>query len=132
MLRFSSRRMVVKRGTRIARMMEHERWYRVFSATCVGVSLATETGLTESVEDVSYLDKVFAPVIVMPAVPKIDRRRYVTKKDLVKCGYTRRVSSIDAVGVKHAQCESFLMMTDPETELASSWQVMTIRDKLSE
>ena len=24
----------------------------------------------------------------MPAVPKIDRRRYVTKKDLVKCGYT--------------------------------------------
>ena len=27
----------VKRGTRIARMMEHERWDRVFSATCVGV-----------------------------------------------------------------------------------------------
>ena len=34
-LQFSSRR--VKRGTRIARMMEHERWDRVFSATCVGV-----------------------------------------------------------------------------------------------
>ena len=27
----------VKRGTRIARMMKHERWDRVFSATCVGV-----------------------------------------------------------------------------------------------
>ena len=27
----------VKRGTRIARMMEQERWDRVFSAICVGV-----------------------------------------------------------------------------------------------
>ena len=27
----------VKRGTRIAKMMEHERWDRLFSATCVGV-----------------------------------------------------------------------------------------------
>ena len=27
----------VKRGTRIARMLEHERWDRVFGATCVGV-----------------------------------------------------------------------------------------------
>ena len=29
-----------------------------------------------------------APMIEMPAVPKTDRRRYVTKKDLVKYGYT--------------------------------------------
>ena len=29
-----------------------------------------------------------APVIVMPAVPRVDRRRYVTKRDLVKYGYT--------------------------------------------
>ena len=28
----------LKRGTRIARMMEHERWDRVFSATCTRVS----------------------------------------------------------------------------------------------
>ena len=28
------------------------------------------------------------PVIVMPAVPKTDRRRYVTNRDLVKYGYT--------------------------------------------
>ena len=27
-------------------------------------------------------------MIVMPAVPKTDRRRYVTKRDLVKYGYT--------------------------------------------
>ena len=27
----------VKRGTRIARMLEHERWDRVFSVTCSGV-----------------------------------------------------------------------------------------------
>ena len=40
----------VKRGTRISRMMEHQRWYRVFRATCVGVSLAIETGSTESGE----------------------------------------------------------------------------------
>ena len=36
----------VKRGTSIARMMEHERGDRVFSAACVGVSLAVETGST--------------------------------------------------------------------------------------
>ena len=29
-----------------------------------------------------------APVIVMPVVPRVDRRRYVTKRDLVKYGYT--------------------------------------------
>ena len=27
----------VKMGTRIARMLEHERWDRVLSATCIGV-----------------------------------------------------------------------------------------------
>ena len=33
-------------------------------------------------------DQGVALVIVMPAVPKFDRRRYVTKRDLVKYGYT--------------------------------------------
>ena len=33
-------------------------------------------------------DQGVAPVIVMPAVPKVDRRRYVTKRDLVRYGYT--------------------------------------------
>ena len=58
-------------------------------------------------------DQGVAPVIVMLAVPKVDRRRCVTKKDLVKYGYTD-------------ECQAC-------TQLASSsWQVMTIRDKLSE
>ena len=33
-------------------------------------------------------DQGVALVIVMPAVPRVDRRRYVTKRDLVKYGYT--------------------------------------------
>ena len=55
-------------------------------------SLAVETGSTESGETCCYpeaeADQGVAPVIVMPAVPKVDRRRYVTKRDLVKYGYT--------------------------------------------
>ena len=47
-------------------------------------SLAIETGSTESGET----EQGVAPVIVMPAVPKTDRRRYVTKRDLVKYGFT--------------------------------------------
>ena len=33
-------------------------------------------------------EKGVALVIVMPAVPKVDRRRYVTKRDLVKYGFS--------------------------------------------
>ena len=44
-------------------------------------------------------DQGVAPVVVMPAVPRVDRRRYVTKRDLVKYGYTGRMSSMHAVGV---------------------------------
>ena len=33
-------------------------------------------------------DQGFAPVIVMPAVPRVAWRRYVTKRDIVKNGYT--------------------------------------------
>ena len=33
-------------------------------------------------------DQGVAPVIVMPAAPRTDRRRYVTKRDLAKYGYT--------------------------------------------
>ena len=96
----------VKRGTRIARMMEHERWDRVFSATCVGVPWQLrpdQRHLVRPVVPEAETEQGVAPVIVMLAVPKIDRRRYVTKRDLVKCG---RVSSMHAVGVRHAQCES--------------------------
>ena len=40
----------VKRGTRVARMMERERWDRVFSATCVGVPWQLRPRSTESGE----------------------------------------------------------------------------------
>ena len=81
----------VKRGTKIARMMEHERWDRVFSATCVGVPWQLKRGQRNLVKPVvpeAEAEQGVAPVIMMPAVPKVDRRRYVTKRDLVKYGYT--------------------------------------------
>ena len=81
----------VKRGTRIARMMEHGRWDRVFSATCVGVPWQLrpdQRNLVRPVVPEAEADQGVAPVIVMPAVPRVDRRRYVTKRDLVKYGYT--------------------------------------------
>ena len=81
----------VKRGARIARMMEHERWDRVFTATCVGVPWqlrSDQRNLVRPVVHEAEAEQGVAPVIVMPAAPKVDRRRYVTKRDLVKYGYT--------------------------------------------
>ena len=81
----------VKRGTRIARMLEHERWDRVFSATCVGVPWQLrpdQRNLARPVVLEAEADQGVALVIVMPAIPKTDRRRYVTKRDLVKYGHT--------------------------------------------
>ena len=81
----------VKRGTRIALMMEHERWDRVFSATCIGVPWQLrpdQRNLVRPVVPEAEADEGVAPVIVMPAVPRVDRRRHVTKRDLVKSGYT--------------------------------------------
>ena len=81
----------VKRGTSITRMMEHERWDRVFSATCVGVPWQLrpdQRNLVRPVVPEAEADQGVAPVIVMPAFPRVDRRRYVTKRDLVKYGYT--------------------------------------------
>ena len=75
----------VKRGTRIARMTEHERWDRVFSATCVGVPWKLrpdQRNLVRPVVPDAEADQGVAPVIVMLAVPKVDRRRYVTKEIL--------------------------------------------------
>ena len=76
----------LKRGTKIARMMEHERWDRVFSATCVGVPWQLRPDQRSLVRFV--VPEAVALVIVMLAVPKTDRRRYITKRDLVKYGYT--------------------------------------------
>ena len=81
----------VKRGTKMAIMMEHERWDRVFSATCVGVPWQLrpdQRNLVRPVVPEAEAEQGVAPVIVIPAVPKVDRRRYVTKRDLVKYGYT--------------------------------------------
>ena len=43
-------------------------------------------------------------MIVMPADPRVDRKRYVTKRDLAKYGYARG-SSMHAIGSRHAQRE---------------------------
>ena len=73
----------VKRGTRIARMLEHERWNGVFSARCIGNPWQLRTdqrNLARLVVPEAEADQGVAPVIVMLAVPKTDRRRYVTKR----------------------------------------------------
>ena len=96
--------------------------------------MAVEAGSAESVRpDVSEAEaeQSVAPVIVMPAVPKFDRRRYVTKRDLVKYVYTdecqactQLASGMHNVKVLHDdRCRD---------RIGDSWQVMTIRDKLSE
>ena len=113
-LQFSSRRMVVKRGTRIAIMMEHERSDRVFSATCVGV---------RPVVPEAEADQGVALVIVMLSVPRVDRQKI--RHEERSCEVWVQTS------VKHARsCRRactlgrFLMTTDAETALASSWQGM--------
>ena len=70
--------------------MEHERGDRVFSAACVGVLWQLrpdQRNLVRLVALEAGTDQGVALVIVMPAVPRVDRRRYVTKKDLGKYGY---------------------------------------------
>ena len=72
-------------------MMEHERWNRVFSATCVGVLWQLrldQRNLARLEVFEAEADQGVAPVVVMLAVPKTDRKRYVTKRGLVKYGYT--------------------------------------------
>ena len=71
----------VERGTRLARMLEHERWDRVFSATCVEVPWQLrpdQRNLVRLVVLVAEADQCVAPVIVMLAAPRTNRR-YVTK-----------------------------------------------------
>ena len=78
----------VKRGTRIARMLEHERWDRVFSATCVGVPWKLrpdQRNLARLVVPVAEADQGVAPVIVMLAVPRVERQRMMIRDKLNEC-----------------------------------------------
>ena len=89
-------------------MLEHERWDRLFSATCIGVPWQLrpdQRNLARLVVPEAQADQGVAPVIVTPAAPRTDRRRCVMKRDLVKFGYTDQMSSMHAVGVRHALCE---------------------------
>ena len=62
----------VKRGTRIARMLEHERWDRVFSATFVGVPWQLRSDQRNLVRPVvPEAEQGVAPVIVMPLFRKL-------------------------------------------------------------
>ena len=72
-------------------MLEHERWDRVFSVTCIGVPWQLrpdQRNLARPGVLEAEADQGVAPLIVMPAAPRADQRRYVTKRDLVKYGYT--------------------------------------------
>ena len=63
----------------------------MFSVTCIGVPWQLrldQRNLARLVVPEVEAEKDVAPVIVMSAVPRTDRRRYVTKRDLVKYGYT--------------------------------------------
>ena len=75
---------------------------------------------------------MIAPVVVMPAVPRVDRRRYVTKRDLVKYGCTgeRQACTQLASGMHNAKVPHDDRCRD--TALASSWRMTMIRDKLIE
>ena len=73
-------------------------------------------------------DQGVALVIVMPAVPKVDRRRHVTKRDLVKYGYTDECQACTqlASGMHNAKVLHDDRCRDRIGELMSD------RDKLSE
>ena len=72
-------------------MTEHERWDRRVQCGVCWSSLALRSDQLNLVRLVvleAEAERGVAPVIVMPAVPRADRRRYVTKRDLVMYGYT--------------------------------------------
>ena len=89
-LRISSRQMCEERNENCQNNGTREMGSRVQCNVCWS-SLAVETGQRNLVRPVvpeAEAEQGVAPVIVMPAVPRVDRRRYVTKRDLVKYGYT--------------------------------------------
>ena len=75
-------------------------------------------------------DQGVAPVIVMAAAPKTDRRRHVTKRDLVKYGYADDCQACTqlASGMHNAKVLHDNRCRD---RVGSSWQRTMTRDKLS-
>ena len=60
-------------------------------ATCIGIPWQLrpdQRNLARPVVPEAEADQGVAPVIVMPTTPRTDQRRYVTKRDLVKYGFT--------------------------------------------
>ena len=131
-LRFPHARWSEERNENCKNDGTREMGSRVQSNVCWS-SLAIETGSTESGEPCcteAEAEQGVAPVSVMPAVPKVHRRGYVTKRDLVKYGMGSG---------KHARSwrqactmRRFLTTTDAEIALASSWRKTATRDMLSE
>ena len=84
-------------------MLEHERWDRVYSVTCIGVPWQLrpdQRNLARPGVPEAEADQGVAPSIVMPAAKEI---RHEERSHEV--WVHRRVSSMHAVGVRHAQCE---------------------------
>ena len=81
--------------------------------------LGTRTAEAGETCFVAEADQGVAPVVVMPAVPRVDRRRNVRKRDLVIFGYTDECQA----------CTPGRFFTTTDAEIA---QVMMIRDKESE
>ena len=100
----------VKRRTRIARMLE------VFGDgiacsvphACIGVPWQlrpVQRKLARFLVFVAEADQGVALMIVMPAVTRVDQRRYVTKRHLVKYGHTDDCQGCTqlAAGMHHAK-----------------------------
>ena len=68
-------------------MLEHERWDRVFCGVPWQLR-PDQRNLVRLVVLEAEAEQGVALVVVMLVVPRVDRRRYVKKRDLVKYGYT--------------------------------------------
>ena len=60
----------------------------ILCVKCRNSSTGCQRNLVRPVVPEAEAEQGVAPVIVMPVAPRVDRRRYVTKRDLVKYGYT--------------------------------------------
>ena len=82
-----------------------------------------QRSLVRPVVPAAEAEQGVAPVIVMPAVPKTDRRRYVTKKNLVKYEYTGECQACTQLASGMHQCAG---SSRRQIALASSWRVVQV------